>query len=84
VYAYSRDGALPFSHWLKQVNRWTQTPVYAVWFIAFIGALQCLLVFGGPVAINAIFSVVAIAQYAAYITPISLKLFFGSEKFKPG
>ena len=31
IYAYSRDGALPGSRWWKQVNKFTKTPVNALW-----------------------------------------------------
>ncbi|TGO89198.1 hypothetical protein BPOR_0120g00060 [Botrytis porri] len=74
VYAYSRDGALPGSHWLKQVNSHTKTPVYAVWFVLNLGALLGLLMFASPVAIGAVFSMGAIAQYIAFVFPIALKV----------
>jgi len=84
VYAYSRDGALPGSRWLKQVNRYTKTPVYAVWFVLIIGALLGLLMFASPVAIGAVFSIGAIAQYTAFIMPVALKLFSARGQFRPG
>ncbi|QSZ35695.1 hypothetical protein DSL72_006817 [Monilinia vaccinii-corymbosi] len=84
VYAYSRDGALPGSYWLKQVNPHTQTPVYAVWFVLILGALLGLLMFASPVAIGAIFSLGAIAQYIAFVFPIALKLFSARGRFRPG
>ncbi|THV50991.1 hypothetical protein BGAL_0128g00210 [Botrytis galanthina] len=84
VYAYSRDGALPGSHWLKQVNPHTKTPVYAVWFVLTLGALLGLLMFASPVAIGAVFSMGAIAQYIAFVFPIALKVFSAKGKFRPG
>ena len=84
VYAYSRDGALPGSRWLKQVNPYTKTPVNAVWFVITIGALLGLLMFASPVAIGAVFSIGAIAQYIAFIIPIAIKLFVVGDKFRPG
>ena len=84
VYAYSRDGALPGSRWLKQVNKYTQTPVNAVWFVMVVGAILDLLMFASPVAIGAVFSIGAIAQYVAFIFPVALKLFFAGDKFRPG
>ncbi|TGO68930.1 hypothetical protein BELL_0801g00060 [Botrytis elliptica] len=84
VYAYSRDGALPGSHWLKQVNPHTKTPVYAVWFVLTLGALLGLLIFASPVAIGAVFSMGAIAQYIAFVFPIALKVFSAKGKFRPG
>jgi len=84
VYAYSRDGALPGSRWWKKVNRYTKTPVNAVWFVMTIGALLGLLMFASPVAIGAVFSIGAIAQYIAFAIPIALKLFCARDKFRPG
>ncbi|KAK6606770.1 polyamine transporter tpo5 [Botrytis cinerea] len=48
VYAYSRDGALPGSHWLKQVNPRTKTPVYAVC----MGAIAQYIAFVFPIALK--------------------------------
>ncbi|MCJ1378935.1 hypothetical protein MMC17_002034 [Xylographa soralifera] len=84
VYAYSRDGALPGSRWLKKVNHRTHTPVNAVWFVLTLGALLGLLMFASPVAIGAVFSIGAIAQYVAFTLPIALKLFVVGDKFRPG
>lgn len=84
VYAYSRDGALPGSRWWSQVNKYTQTPVNAVWFVLAVGAVLDLLMFASPVAIGAVFSIGAIAQYVAFIFPVVLKLFFAGDKFRPG
>lgn len=84
VYAYSRDGALPGSRWLKKVNRVTQTPVNAVWFVLALGGLLGLLMFASPAAIGAVFSIGAIAQYVAFIFPVALKLFVVGDKFRPG
>jgi amino acid transporter len=84
VYAYSRDGALPGSRWWKQVNRYTKTPVNAVWFVMAIGAVLGLLMFASPVAIGAVFSIGAIAQYVAFTFPVALKLFCARDKFRPG
>jgi len=84
VYAYSRDGALPASRWLKKVNSRTKTPVNAVWFVVAIGCVLGTLMFASPVAIGAVFSIGAIAQYTAFIIPIGLKLFVVGDKFRPG
>lgn len=40
--------------------------------------------FAGPVAIGAVFSIGAIAQYMAFIFPVALKLFVVGDKFRPG
>ncbi|KAK4556951.1 hypothetical protein LTR86_005932 [Recurvomyces mirabilis] len=84
IYAYSRDGALPGSRWWKQVNKYTKTPVNALWFDLGINALLGLLMFASPVAIGAVFSIGAIAQYTAFTIPIALRLTAASNKFRPG
>jgi amino acid transporter len=84
VFAYSRDGAIVGSRWWSHVNRKTKTPVNATWGILIVASLLGLLVFASPVAIGAVFSIGAIAQYTAFTTPIALKLFFGRGTFQPG
>ncbi|MCJ1230802.1 hypothetical protein MMC12_007476 [Toensbergia leucococca] len=84
TFAYSRDGALPGSRWLKKVNRVTRTPVNAVWFVLAFGAILGLLMFASPIAIGAVFSIGAIAQYIAFIFPVALKLFVVGDRFRPG
>ncbi|KAK3673486.1 hypothetical protein LTR78_006720 [Recurvomyces mirabilis] len=84
IYAYSRDGALPGSRWWKQVNQYTQTPVNALWFDLGVNSLLGLLMFASPVAIGAVFSIGAIAQYTAFTIPIALRLTAASDKFRPG
>ncbi|KZV65289.1 amino acid transporter [Peniophora sp. CONT] len=83
IYAFSRDGALPLSSVLRRVNPTTRTPIYAVWFAAFISALLGLLAFAGSNAIGAIFSLVIAGQYTAYSIPICAR-FLGQNSFKPG
>ncbi|KAI0878044.1 amino acid permease [Hypoxylon argillaceum] len=83
-FAYARDdcfGAL--STPLKRVNKYTLTPVNAVWFNTFIGILLLLLIFGGA-AIDAIFSIGAIAAFVAFSIPIFIKIAFVRNKFRRG
>lgn len=57
VFAYSRDGAIVGSRWWRKIDPRTNTPVLATGFVLTLAALLGLLVFGGPVAINAIFTI---------------------------
>ncbi|KAI2615052.1 amino acid transporter [Hypoxylon sp. NC1633] len=83
-FAYARDDCFGIvSRPLKKINRYTLTPVNAVWFNTSIGILLLLLIFGGA-AINAIFSIGAIAAYVAFTTPIFLKIVFVGNKFRRG
>ena len=63
TFAYARDDCFPLSKYWRRVNRHTQTPVNAVWFNCAIGILCLLLIFGGELAIGALFSIGAIAAF---------------------
>jgi len=84
TFAYARDGCFPMSFWIKKVNRTTYTPVNAVWFNTTVGCCLLLLIFGGSVAIGAIFSVGAIAAFVAFTIPIFIKTFFVGNRFRRG
>ena len=84
TFAYARDGVFPGSWWIKRVNKHTQTPVNAVWFNTTIGICMTLLIFGGPVAIGAIFSIAACAAFVAFTIPIFIRVFFVGNRFRPG
>ncbi|EXJ86322.1 hypothetical protein A1O3_03273 [Capronia epimyces CBS 606.96] len=83
VFAYSRDGAIIGSRWWSQIHPKTRTPVYATWGVLTVSSLLGLLSFASPVAIGAVFSIGAIAQYTAFTTPVVLKL-FNNDRFRPG
>ncbi|KAL5510966.1 hypothetical protein ACEPAG_3685 [Sanghuangporus baumii] len=83
VFAFSRDGALPFSRYLYRMNSYTRTPVNTVWFSAICAVLLGLLVFAGDQAINAVFSISVTASYIAYAVPIVARFAFDNE-FRPG
>ncbi|KAK6440478.1 GABA/polyamine transporter [Oleoguttula sp. CCFEE 5521] len=84
TFAYARDDCLPFSFLLKKVNTRTQTPVNAVWFNSLVGCLVLLLIFGGSIAIGAIFSIGALAAFVAFTIPIFIRVFFVGNNFRPG
>ncbi|KAM3084589.1 GABA/polyamine transporter [Clarireedia jacksonii] len=84
TFAYARDDCFPCSWWMKRVNKYTYTPVNAVWFNTIVGILLLLLIFGGSVAIGAIFSVGAIAAYVAFTIPIFIRVFFVGDRFRRG
>ncbi|KAI0077673.1 APC amino acid permease [Panus rudis PR-1116 ss-1] len=83
TFAFSRDGALPFSSWLYRMNSFTKTPVNTVWFVCILAAFLGLLAFAGASAINAIFSLSVTALYVAYAIPIAAR-FLGQNAFQPG
>ncbi|MEU5438167.1 amino acid permease [Streptomyces sp. NPDC020719] len=83
IYAFSRDGALPFSRLWHTVSPRTRTPVAAVWLAA-LGALAL----GLPYLINvtayaAVTSIAVIGLYIAYVIPTLLRLLKG-DAFERG
>lgn len=79
-FAFSRDGALPFS---SRINRRTQTPVNCVWLVAGLAGVLGLLSFAGSAAVGAVFTLAAAAPYVAYSIPIMARFIFDND-FKPG
>jgi amino acid transporter len=55
-----------------------------VWLNCSIGIVLNLLVFAGPIAIGTIFSAGSIAQYTAFLIPLSLRAIFRRSDFRPG
>ncbi|KAF3001251.1 hypothetical protein E8E13_003337 [Curvularia kusanoi] len=84
TFAYARDDCFPLSSVWKQVNRHTQTPVNAVWLNTGVGCIMLLLIFGGELAIGALFSIGAIAAFVAFTIPIFIRVFFVGHRFRPG
>lgn len=83
-FAYARDDCFGvLSKPLKRVNQYTLTPVNAVWFNTAVGILLLLLIFGGT-AIDAIFSIGAIAAFVAFSIPIFIKIAFVRNNFRRG
>lgn len=84
TFAYARDECFPLSQYWRVVNKRTLTPVNAVWFNCFIGILLLLLIFGGELAVGALFSIGAIAAFVAFTTPIFIRVFFVGNRFRAG
>jgi len=84
-FAFSRDGALPFSRYLYRLDKRTKTPVATVWMIVGIAFLLGLLSFAGSAAIEAVFTIVVAANYVAYIIPLATRFVFARRNgFRPG
>jgi len=79
IYAFSRDGALPFSSFWHKVNPRTRTPTNGVWLAA-VGALILGLPYlWNSVAYYAVTSIAVIGLYVAYVLPTFLRLRLGSS-----
>ena len=74
TYAYARDDCFPLSRVWKRVNHRTHTPVNAVLLNAALGISMSLLMLAGSVAIGALFSIGAIAQFVAFAIPIAIRV----------
>ncbi|KAJ6613810.1 amino acid/polyamine transporter I [Mycena sp. CBHHK59/15] len=83
AFAFSRDGALPFSRYLYNINSYTGTPVRCVWFSATCATLLGLIPFAGPAAAGSIFSLVVVGQYLANSMPVAAR-HLGGQDFKRG
>jgi amino acid transporter len=84
TFAYARDDCFPLSRIWKRVNRYTQTPVNAVWFNCSIGLVLSTLIFAGEIAVGALFSMGAIAAFVAFAIPISIRVFVVGDRFRAG
>lgn len=85
VWAFSRDGALPFSGYFRHVSKRVRyQPVRAI-----IGLVVVCIIFGllcliNSVAANALFSLFVASNYVAWGTPILCRLIWGKTRFRPG
>lgn len=84
IWAFSRDGALMFSNWLKFIHPKLQIPLHAIWFAAGVGLLIGCLSLIDEAATSAIFSLVVASNTLAWILPIMMRTLFNVDTFKPG
>jgi amino acid transporter len=84
-WAFSRDGALPFSSFFRKISvRAGYIPLRAVWGCAFLGAILGLLSLIAPAAAQALFSLAVAGNNLAWGLPIFCRIVWGQHKFKPG
>lgn len=82
IFAFSRDGAMPGSHWWHSVSPRTRTPVKAVWLAAACSLALIVPGWWSNVAFTAIVSVNVVGLFLAYGVPIFLRLRL--DTFEPG
>jgi len=70
IFAFSRDGGLPFSSALKKVSPTFRTPVTAIW----VGSILAVLFTAETSVYSTIVSVTVIFLYISYGVPITLGL----------
>jgi amino acid permease (GABA permease) len=83
IYAFSRDGALPFSKVWHQLNPATRTPTNAVWLAAGGAFVLGLPYLWNTTAYAAVTSIATIGLYIAYVIPTFLRLRQG-DRFERG
>jgi amino acid permease (GABA permease) len=79
IYAFSRDGALPFSKLWHHINAKTRTPTNAIWLAAGGALILGLPYLGNNAAYAAVTSIATIGLYVAYVMPTFLRLRLGSS-----
>jgi amino acid transporter len=77
IYAFSRDGGMPFSSVLKKVQSQHQTPVAAIWTT--VCAAFAAAIYSG--AYEVVTSISVMSLYFAYIAPVFLS--WKNRKTKP-
>ncbi|XP_058087834.1 amino-acid permease BAT1 homolog isoform X2 [Magnolia sinica] len=83
AYAFSRDGAMPFSWLWHKVNK-HEVPIYAVWLSAVVSFCMALTSLGSLVAFQAMVSIATIGLYIAYALPIFFRVTLARKHFIPG
>ncbi|KAH7342467.1 amino acid permease-domain-containing protein [Rhexocercosporidium sp. MPI-PUGE-AT-0058] len=84
-WAFSRDGALPFSSFFRPISkRFGYIPLRAIWGCVFLAAILGLLCLIAPAAAAALFSLAVAGNNLAWGTPIFCRVVWGNHKFVPG
>ena len=84
-WAFSRDGALPFSKFFRPISqRFGYIPLRTIWGCVGLAAVMGLLSLIAPAAAQALFSLAVAGNNLAWGTPILARLIWGQKKFKPG
>ena len=85
TWAFSRDGALPFSRFFRPISqRFGYIPLRAIWGCALLAAVLGLLSLIAPAAAQALFSLAVAGNNLAWGVPIFARVVWGQKKFKPG
>ncbi|ETS04878.1 GABA permease [Trichoderma reesei RUT C-30] len=85
TWAFSRDGALPFSAFLREISKqFGYQPLRTVWATCIMAIIIGLLALINNAAANALFSLAAAGNNVAWGIPIMCRVVWGQEKFRPG
>ncbi|MCJ1452412.1 GABA-specific high-affinity permease [Mycoblastus sanguinarius] len=85
AWAFSRDGALPFSKIFRPISqRFGYIPLRTIWGCVLLAAVLGLLSLIAPAAAQALFSLAVAGNNLAWGIPIMARVVWGQKKFKPG
>jgi amino acid transporter len=85
TWAFSRDGALPFSSFFRPISkRMGYIPLRTIWGCVFVAAILGLLCLIAPAAASALFSLAVAGNDLAWGIPIFCRVVWGQHKFVPG
>jgi amino acid transporter len=85
AWAFSRDGALPFSSFFRRISqRVRYQPARVICGLAVVVIVFGLLCLINDVAAGALFSLFVASNYVAWGTPILCRLIWGEDRFYPG
>jgi amino acid transporter len=85
TWAFSRDGALPFSGFFRPISKkMGYIPLRCVWGCVFLAAVLGLLCLIAPAAASALFSLAVAGNNLAWGTPLFCRVVWGQHKFVPG
>jgi amino acid transporter len=83
LFAFSRDGAVPFSSFWHKISHRSHVPVHSAWFGAVGAFILSVPYLWSPVAYAAVTSIAVIGLYVAYLIPVFLRRING-DAFRPG
>jgi amino acid transporter len=83
IYAFARDGAVPFSSYWHHVSKKARVPVRTAWFGAVGAFILALPYLYNYAAYGAVTSIAVIGLYIAYLTPVFLRR-INPSAFTPG
>ncbi|KAG2603268.1 amino-acid permease BAT1 homolog isoform X1 [Panicum virgatum] len=82
-YAFSRDGAMPFSRVWHRVNK-QEVPLNVVWLSVAAAFVMALTALGSQVAFQAMVSITTLGLYISYALPIVFRVTTARKTFVPG
>ncbi|KAL6854308.1 hypothetical protein ACP4OV_019211 [Aristida adscensionis] len=82
-YAFSRDGAMPFSRIWHRLNK-HEVPINMVWLSVIVAFIMALASLGSQVAFQAMVSVATTGMYISYALPVFFRVTTARKSFVPG